>query len=404
LFGIYKYRKEMIPWAVGAVVFLWLALGPSFGLYAIYHAIPAISVIREPGRFDLMATLFIAVLAAFGSKAVFEHLKDSNYKNMAVIVLIAIIAIMFIENNGLSIGKSPYLITTVNIPKLYYQIGNFTGNFTILPLPALPTSTSAPYFFAGKDTYYTTITHKPIVGGYVGGRQDINTTLILYNIPLVIQTSYLLSNGTGYYPSPVTQNYSNQTILTLYNYDTQLIVLHNDAFNQTQLQVLQFYLYNLFGRAVYSDNSTTAFQTTAAINRSVFRSFVAYPVVTQWGNTRIFINGTYQTFWSPSTPGSVILYAPYPKGSTALQVQASTVYINTTVSFTAFSSQPQSLYILTPAGTNNTRTLASVNITVNPKRYTVRIPAVSGALGNILYFYNSNRNTQLLINNITFSR
>ena len=40
LYGIYRYRKDMLPWAIGAVIFTWLALGPNLGLYLVYHAIP----------------------------------------------------------------------------------------------------------------------------------------------------------------------------------------------------------------------------------------------------------------------------------------------------------------------------------------------------------------------------
>ena len=136
VFGIYRNGKKMVPWIIGAVIFLWLSLGPQFGLYAIYHAIPGISVIREPGRFDLIASLFIAILAAFGAKALFEHLtsnnKQQNSRVITYVVLIAILGIMFVESNGLHVGSSVNEVTTIQVPQLYYALGNLTGNFQFL--------------------------------------------------------------------------------------------------------------------------------------------------------------------------------------------------------------------------------------------------------------------------------
>jgi hypothetical protein len=45
---------------------LWLALGPSFGLYRLVYDWPGFSFIRVPSRFTLVTVLGIAILAAAG--------------------------------------------------------------------------------------------------------------------------------------------------------------------------------------------------------------------------------------------------------------------------------------------------------------------------------------------------
>ncbi len=407
LFAVYKNWKKMLPWIIGAVIFAWLALGPLFGLYYLYHSIPGINVIREPGRFDLVATLFIAILAAYGAKSLFEHFeKQKGHRTAgytAQLLLVVLLVLMFVESNGLAIGKSVAATTNIQIPKLYYQLSNLTGNFSVLGLPALPVGLNSTYLYPGEDTFYTSISHKPLVGGY-SGRPNLSTTLLLYNIPLAVQTSYLIANGTGIYPSPVKENYSNETLLTLFNYNTEFVILHKDAFTQQQLGSIGSYLVSLFGNPVYNDNTTAAFETLRAINSSLFKSFVSYPLLEYWSSTSVFLNGGYQTFWIPTFPGSVAVYAPYQNRSSSSISPYSVSYTNTTISFVAFSNLPQKLYIEEPSTGNRTKVAAEFNVTTSPERYSANTLLISGPEGNILYFVYLDNSSPVLINNITFSR
>ncbi|MFI5412458.1 MAG: hypothetical protein ACHQX1_01045 [Candidatus Micrarchaeales archaeon] len=408
-YAIYKHRKGMLPWIIGAVVFAWLSLGPSFGLYSIYHALPFINVIREPGRFDLIFTMFIAIIAAYGVEELIEYVgqmnKSSRNNTMAYALVIVLLAIMFIESNGMPIGKSPYQITKITIPQLYTQIANIPGNFSVLELPTLPLGNNASNLYPGEETFYTSVTHKPLVGGYIS-RQNVSSSVLIYNIPLTVQTSYLITNGTGYYPSPINENFTNQTLFSLYNYNTEIVTLHKDAFSLQQLQIIESYLAATFGHPVYNDNSVIAFQTFSAINRSIFNSFVAYPILSDWAETSMFVNGSNYNFWIPSGPGAVAVYAPYQAARILNPVQnaGAPSYINTTISFVATSSVPQTLYISGQKSDNSTVRIASLSINSSINEYTVNTVLVSGPLGNELFFTSSNRNTQVLINGITFTR
>ena len=126
--------------------------------------------------------------------------------------------------------------------------------------------------------------------------------LLLYNIPIVVQSTSLIDNGTPIYPTPINENYTNQTLLALYNYQTGIVVVHCQAFGSAQLRSLLSYMESVFGAPIYNDSTSAAFQTSSAINRTLYKSFVAYPVVTDWDETSLLLNGTYQTYWVPLAP------------------------------------------------------------------------------------------------------
>ena len=406
VYAVYKYKRDMAIWAAGAVIFIWLALGPSFGLFAAYHSVPLFHVVREPGRFQLISTMFMALLAGFGAKALLtdiapNHRSEKRHRNMLYAALAIIIIIMLIENNGIPTG-SVREITNVSVPALYGDLAQQPGNFSVMGLPALPASANNTYLYQGMDTFYTSITHKPLVGGYVG-RQNATSTLLLYNIPLAEEASTLIANGSAYYDTPVVQNYTNQTLLTLYNYNTEYIILHEDAFTSQELNEIGAYLEKVFGQPVYVDNGTVAFQTETAINRSIFRSFVSYPVLTQWNPVSAFLNGSYQGFWIPQSPGMIVTYAPYPK-NTIVSSPSDVFHVNGTIRFTALSQTPQKMYIAEPTGRgNSTALVAEFNITSTPETYSVNQTFESGPVGNIFYFVHQYNNTELLIGNLTIN-
>jgi hypothetical protein len=60
-------RRGVLPFYVAlTAVSLWLALGPSFGLYRVVYNWPGFSFIRVPSRFTLVTVLGVAILAAAG--------------------------------------------------------------------------------------------------------------------------------------------------------------------------------------------------------------------------------------------------------------------------------------------------------------------------------------------------
>ncbi|HVA82614.1 MAG TPA: hypothetical protein VNF06_00420, partial [Candidatus Aquilonibacter sp.] len=94
LIGIWHdYKKQKLAntlvWVVAAIIFGWLSLGPYVqlgnlqtsgipGIYLIYAAIPFFNIIREPARFDLILTLALAILAAYGFHSLMEGRRAKN--------------------------------------------------------------------------------------------------------------------------------------------------------------------------------------------------------------------------------------------------------------------------------------------------------------------------------------
>jgi hypothetical protein len=290
----------------------------------------------------------------------------------------------------------------VTVPDIYNALGNLRGNFSILELPALPGGGPTPALYTGEATYYTSITHKPLVGGYVT-RENLTEELSLYNIPLVVQAATLSSYGSATFSSPVNENFTAQTLLSLYNYDTAFVVVMKSAYNQTTLIKLLGYLFGVFGNPVYNDNTTIAFQTLKKINESIFRSYASYPIATEWQATAIPFNGTYARVWVPSSPGAIAVYAPCQNtnllnSTSRFQQQL----INTKISFSAIANRPSTLLIEEQTSANASK-VAEFNITNTMEKYSADTALVSGPRGNMLFFV-EDQNSPVFISNITFSR
>lgn len=81
-------RETMLLYILVAVLALWTSLGPDAGLYRLfYEAIPVFSFLRAPGRIGLVVMLGLAVLAAFGIRAVLQGFAAP--RQIAVVGIIA---------------------------------------------------------------------------------------------------------------------------------------------------------------------------------------------------------------------------------------------------------------------------------------------------------------------------
>jgi hypothetical protein len=427
LIGVYKNFNKTKLWLVIGLVFGWLALGPSLqiggnltsipGIFSVYHLIPGLSVIREPDRFDVIFTIATAMLAALGIKTLFDDYEKSGKKGLMQngILVIAVISILFlIESNGapLTSGLLSLDVTHISIPPFYTLLSNVTGNFSVLQLPALANQNSAlPSLYPGMATYYETAYAKPLVGGDIT-RTNESDIISLYNIPLAVQASNLEMYGTEGYSSPVNENFTNETILTLYNYRTSFVTVERGAYNLSSLTVLGTYMQSIFGDPIYSDNSTIAFATARAINSSVYRSYVAYPALTDWEEVSILVNGTTRYLWNPVGLGAIQVFAPFPNTTNiAQQLYGGQVYsVNTTIRFTALATgAPELLELGTLSSTGSLSPIATLNITDKFASYNLTTRFTSGEYGQTLVFLTSNSSTALnqgivAITNITFSR
>ncbi len=401
IMSFYKKEQSIKLWVAIAAIFFLISLGPNLqvngnitsvpGLYSLYHALPGFNVVREPGRFDFVTMMAVAMLSAFGMKVLLERTsqKGGILSNGAVVLAIVGIAVL-IESAGVPLTQGFIGITTtpISVPPVYSQIGQYQGNFSVLTLPALPDQQSSlPALYPGMNMFYMTQAKKPMVGGYVT-RENVSQQISLYNIPFVVQSSNLQTTGNPSFASPVNQSYANQTLLALYNYNTAVITLNAEAYNKTTLVEMVNYLDNVFGKPIYVDNTTGAWSTDNAILNSIYKNFVAYPNVAQWQQVAAYINGTSVPLWVPNGPGGITVYAPYPQGIKVSNLTGlgPRYTVNATISFAGVATSGAGVVTIAQVVNNRTYTVKQFNLTSVPGIYTANVQMYSGPVGNSYFF------------------
>lgn len=410
IIGIWKNFKGSRLWIIIAIFFGWMVLGPYVelgnyvssglpGIYYAYHFIPAFNVVQEADRFYAVFSIGITMLAAFGMKYVIERFHGHAKQGSYTLAIVGIITVLFLaESTGVMGGAFAKANTTsISIPQFYKELGSINSNFTVLQLPILINNyIPFPDLAAGEATFYTSASHKPILGGY-GGRINVTQELTLYSIPIVVAVSNL-QLGNFSYESPVNENYTAVSLLSLYDFNTAFVTINENVLNSTELSELEAYSIKTFGQPVYADSNVIAFSTISAINASIFRSFVAYPSPLDWTNFNVFMNGTSVGLWEPTYPGEIAVVAPYAsayKGTGAS-------YINTTVSFYgAAINGPSTLSIETPTQFSSAKTLATFALTPSIRHYVFNVSLPSGIPGSELLFLTQGTGVAG-ITNITF--
>jgi hypothetical protein len=351
LYGIYiSYKKKnyfvVTFWLVTFLIFAWLSLGPYLQvgalntvgglpeIYLLYRNIPVLNLIREPGRFDLITTIALAILAAVGFKELLLKLENGKHsKNYPVYVTAAFVFLILFEYSGFVTSGNAFIAP--HIPKAYYEIGNSTGNYTVLILPATTNASNAPALYLGMQMYYQTAFKKPIITGYTS-RTNASELLPQETLPLVQAAAELEATGNLAYSSPIIENYTNLTLMWLYNYNTRLVAIIRQAYSQSELTQLADYLYSVFGEPVYQSNTTIIFSTQSALSR-VGSSFVAYtgpdwyPGWYLCEGYGINCNATVESLWFGSNVREIVAYSPVAK--------------NYTMKFQSFAPSPTTLSI-----------------------------------------------------------
>jgi len=433
IIGIIKNRKSKSNrlWIVLGLIFFWLSTGPYLlvfggltnipGPYLIYHLLPVINIIREPGRFIVIGIMALSILAGFGYIEIEKFIKKMELDRPIDIKYMAVVAIVFlfmIENLGTPITNSSGIVpltTNPTISSFYYSLKNLSGNFSIMQLPAIPGAVGQQNIYSAEVEYFATASQKPILGGYIT-RTNYTELNYLYNVPLAIESRNLQTYGALAYVSPVNENYTNQTLLVLYNFNTAFVVINAQAYNSSDVSTLYNFTSSVFGKPVYQNNYTVAFETVNAIDKSLFHSYVAYPVLSDWSYQPIALTDNLSSnTWSPITDGLLALYAPYPNNVNASKISpyGSQYMVNATMTFYTVSVNHDNtqLEIGEQTGTNNPTSIVTVNVTSTPVSYTIRLShLVSGELGNYVLFVPSGgklpntNSSDVLVYNITISK
>jgi hypothetical protein len=166
-------------WFLCALFFGALALGPMLTIggrslftvfkltvplpYAVLYSLPFFSIMRTPARFGLVVILALAILAAFGFKALAEWMgrkvEGNPASRWAMQGLCGLVSLLILFE------FAPYVTTAYpNVPPIYNPVRQDTNpNHAVLELPLRPAS----HFYIAQVAYA-----KPMIGGYLARQVD----------------------------------------------------------------------------------------------------------------------------------------------------------------------------------------------------------------------------------------
>jgi hypothetical protein len=326
---VYSYKRREFAktslWLSLFLIFAALSLGPLVfigknyyfpGIYVIYYLLPAFNVIREPGRFDVIAELCLAMLSAYGLKYLLLEKNKGNERARnvaytAIIALVVLIECAGIPYFGSLASALFYSAASTGIPQAYSYIGNsgVAGTVLVLPQNASPLA-----------MYYQTEFERPIVNGYVTRESDADYANA-QPIPLVSSCNGY--GGAGTLPGcdyPILENYTPVNRLLLSVYNVSFIVLMKNAYggNGTSLAAESL---DALARPAFSGNGTTVFEVdNYTVETSGPLSYISGPWLAGAGG-----------FWFAGGGSGIVTYSP---GSGNVGVEgAMTSLANLTVTF-----------------------------------------------------------------------
>jgi hypothetical protein len=180
LLGLIVHRRRARPWAVLALLFALLSLGPllhvngqtqfDFGglkttvplPFILLHYVPLLKANRVPSRNMTMLMLMLAVLAAYGSHWLLTRARGWREVTPAGVLLIGVLSTLILLEH-LAV---PLPLTNAQVPDIYRRIASQEGDFAILSLPVGWRDSFG--VFGSEDTrtqYYQSVHHKRLLSG-----------------------------------------------------------------------------------------------------------------------------------------------------------------------------------------------------------------------------------------------
>ena len=155
-------RRHVLVYAVVTCVAIELSFGTNGSLYPWLSAhVAALSGLRSPARFAIIASSGIAVLAGLGAQVISERgVRTKGRGALAILVVLLLMAADY--------GNRPMALTEEDLgtPAPVYKVLRSAGPGAVADLP-MPSPSQLP----GRDPYYAawSISHwHPIVNGYSG--------------------------------------------------------------------------------------------------------------------------------------------------------------------------------------------------------------------------------------------
>lgn len=152
-----RNRDRETVWLYGSIGVLafWISLGPRAGLYTLfYNVIPVFSFLRAPERTGIVVILALAVLAAFGVRALRQRVTGSSRR----IVAIAACGLALLELNNLPFDWRPD-----SVPPVYRALAQMPRG----PLVEFPFyDRRIDFHIHSRYMLFSTAHWQPLVNGY----------------------------------------------------------------------------------------------------------------------------------------------------------------------------------------------------------------------------------------------
>lgn len=145
-----------------ALLTIWFAIGPPFGIWGWVHWLPGLSFVRVPSRFILLGILALAVLAAFG----FDRLTRRLPPARRIVAAGVVGALLLVEAAALPVDSRPYRL---NIPEIDRWLDTQPKPFVVAEIP-VPDSLMIPTRERRTTLYmlHSTAHFQKTVHGYSG--------------------------------------------------------------------------------------------------------------------------------------------------------------------------------------------------------------------------------------------
>jgi hypothetical protein len=226
LFALWREWRAARFWLFTIVIYILLALGSTLRFNGqVLMPLPMawledlffVQIVRHPDRFNVLLSIPVAILAAYGIKSIVELLitqawiaatvTRSRASTIAAICTAAFISLLILGEYIVS-----YPLYPLHTPAWYEQVAQEQGRFGILDLP----QGSRSY---DKEYMLHQFTHgQPLVGGHVS-RLPQNASTFINSVPLLYS---IKENPTI---PPDLSNISQQMRL-LHDEDVRYLVLH----------------------------------------------------------------------------------------------------------------------------------------------------------------------------------
>jgi len=121
-------RNAAVVYALVTLVSIWMAAGPSAGLWPLVYGLPGLNFIRVPSRFMLLAVLGLAVLAGMGFDRLTSGLTPSRRRTFAAVAGVWLV----VEFTAIPLGTEPY---RVEIPAIDRWLALQPAPFVIAEVP-----------------------------------------------------------------------------------------------------------------------------------------------------------------------------------------------------------------------------------------------------------------------------